>query len=257
MGEIHILVNCAGIQRRAPAVQFPESDWDDVSVYLNLRSACFVLSLFSSPFYFILYSFFRLRLPLLRIILAIAYLGRLHCISGRALFLCSVYEVPSHPERVISPRQTPGYPRAIRGLSVSHRPQVMVTLIPALSLCLFPYLSLAQALIPFDSVLFPSSNETPPPAHDASDSLLKSPSILDSPPGSLVRPCTRRRAYGGSLPTTATPAPNHPRIRPRKRPSAQRPRSATPIPSMARVYETCARLLERVPFYAHTSACSG
>ena len=30
-GTIDVLVNCAGIQRRAPAVDFPESDWDDVS----------------------------------------------------------------------------------------------------------------------------------------------------------------------------------------------------------------------------------
>jgi 2-deoxy-D-gluconate 3-dehydrogenase len=29
-GQIHIMVNCAGIQRRTPAVSFPESDWDDV-----------------------------------------------------------------------------------------------------------------------------------------------------------------------------------------------------------------------------------
>ncbi|KAH9932976.1 uncharacterized protein B0H18DRAFT_952125 [Fomitopsis serialis] len=29
-GDIHVLVNCAGIQRRSPAVQFPESDWDDL-----------------------------------------------------------------------------------------------------------------------------------------------------------------------------------------------------------------------------------
>ncbi|RPD54950.1 NAD(P)-binding protein [Lentinus tigrinus ALCF2SS1-7] len=36
-GEIHILVNCAGIQRRSPAVQFPESDWDDV-INVNLKS---------------------------------------------------------------------------------------------------------------------------------------------------------------------------------------------------------------------------
>lgn len=26
-----ILVNCAGIQRRHPAEQFPDEDWDDVS----------------------------------------------------------------------------------------------------------------------------------------------------------------------------------------------------------------------------------
>lgn len=29
-GNIHILVNCAGIQRRAPSVEFSEEDWDDV-----------------------------------------------------------------------------------------------------------------------------------------------------------------------------------------------------------------------------------
>lgn len=29
-GNIHILVNCAGIQRRAPSVEFSEQDWDDV-----------------------------------------------------------------------------------------------------------------------------------------------------------------------------------------------------------------------------------
>lgn len=31
-GDIHVLVNCAGIQRRSPAVQFSERDWDDVRV---------------------------------------------------------------------------------------------------------------------------------------------------------------------------------------------------------------------------------
>jgi 2-deoxy-D-gluconate 3-dehydrogenase len=30
-GNIHILVNCAGIQRRHPSVAFPEADWDDAS----------------------------------------------------------------------------------------------------------------------------------------------------------------------------------------------------------------------------------
>ena len=29
-GRIHILVNCAGIQRRSPCVEFSEKDWDDV-----------------------------------------------------------------------------------------------------------------------------------------------------------------------------------------------------------------------------------
>ena len=29
--EVHILVNCAGIQRRSPAVDFPEKEWDEVS----------------------------------------------------------------------------------------------------------------------------------------------------------------------------------------------------------------------------------
>ena len=37
-GQIHILVNCAGIQRRSPSLDFPESDWDDVlrQHYFNL-----------------------------------------------------------------------------------------------------------------------------------------------------------------------------------------------------------------------------
>lgn len=30
-GQINILVNCAGIQRRSPSVDFTETDWDDVS----------------------------------------------------------------------------------------------------------------------------------------------------------------------------------------------------------------------------------
>jgi len=37
MGEIHILVNCAGIQRRSPSIDFAESDWDDV-LDVNLKS---------------------------------------------------------------------------------------------------------------------------------------------------------------------------------------------------------------------------
>ena len=44
-GEIHILVNCAGIQRRSPAVQFPESDWDDVRVSCLTQSYSFLSSL--------------------------------------------------------------------------------------------------------------------------------------------------------------------------------------------------------------------
>jgi 2-deoxy-D-gluconate 3-dehydrogenase len=36
--NIHILVNCAGIQRRHPAVAFPESDWDDASA--STPTAC-------------------------------------------------------------------------------------------------------------------------------------------------------------------------------------------------------------------------
>ncbi|KAG6831843.1 hypothetical protein H0H87_003642 [Tephrocybe sp. NHM501043] len=36
-GQIHILVNCAGIQRRSPSVDFSESDWDDV-INVNLKS---------------------------------------------------------------------------------------------------------------------------------------------------------------------------------------------------------------------------
>ncbi|KAI0045033.1 NAD-P-binding protein [Auriscalpium vulgare] len=36
-GSIDILVNCAGIQRRSPAVDFSEGDWDDV-LAVNLKS---------------------------------------------------------------------------------------------------------------------------------------------------------------------------------------------------------------------------
>ncbi|KAG5650833.1 hypothetical protein H0H81_010882, partial [Sphagnurus paluster] len=36
-GQIHILVNCAGIQRRSPSVDFSEADWDDV-LNVNLKS---------------------------------------------------------------------------------------------------------------------------------------------------------------------------------------------------------------------------
>ncbi|KII87775.1 hypothetical protein PLICRDRAFT_42270 [Plicaturopsis crispa FD-325 SS-3] len=36
-GNIHVLVNCAGIQRRSPSVDFSENDWDDV-LDVNLKS---------------------------------------------------------------------------------------------------------------------------------------------------------------------------------------------------------------------------
>ena len=53
-GEIHVLVNCAGIQRRSPAVQFAESDWDDVRLLLRLpvfpACAFSAISLFISRF---------------------------------------------------------------------------------------------------------------------------------------------------------------------------------------------------------------
>lgn len=38
-GEIHILVNCAGIQRRSPAVQFSDLDWNDVSLGMAVFEA--------------------------------------------------------------------------------------------------------------------------------------------------------------------------------------------------------------------------
>jgi 2-deoxy-D-gluconate 3-dehydrogenase len=36
-GQIHILVNCAGIQRRSPSVDFPTRDWDDVRTRLTQK----------------------------------------------------------------------------------------------------------------------------------------------------------------------------------------------------------------------------
>lgn len=56
--EISVVVNCAGIQRRAPAVQFKEEDWDDVST-----SSWFFFGSFSSllvlvfPFSSVCFSF--------------------------------------------------------------------------------------------------------------------------------------------------------------------------------------------------------
>ncbi len=39
-GEIHVLVNCAGIQRRSPATEFSEKDWDDVRTPTSLFYYC-------------------------------------------------------------------------------------------------------------------------------------------------------------------------------------------------------------------------
>jgi len=36
-GQIHVVVNCAGIQRRSPSIDFSETDWDDV-LNINLKS---------------------------------------------------------------------------------------------------------------------------------------------------------------------------------------------------------------------------
>lgn len=41
MGPVHILVNNAGIIRRAPALEFSEADWDDV-MQVNLRAVFFL-----------------------------------------------------------------------------------------------------------------------------------------------------------------------------------------------------------------------
>ena len=43
-GQIHILVNCAGIQRRSPSVDFPEEDWDKVNRQFPLALHLFLIS---------------------------------------------------------------------------------------------------------------------------------------------------------------------------------------------------------------------
>ena len=43
-GRIHILVNCAGIQRRSPCVDFSERDWDDVRLSYLLPVPGFTMS---------------------------------------------------------------------------------------------------------------------------------------------------------------------------------------------------------------------
>jgi 2-deoxy-D-gluconate 3-dehydrogenase len=35
--KIHILVNCAGIQKRHPSAQFPDGDWNEVRVFFTKR----------------------------------------------------------------------------------------------------------------------------------------------------------------------------------------------------------------------------
>jgi len=45
MGGIHIIVNCAGIQRRSPSLDFAESDWDDVRVSSILQLQCMATTL--------------------------------------------------------------------------------------------------------------------------------------------------------------------------------------------------------------------
>ena len=34
-GEIHVLINCAGIQRRAKCVEFAENMWDEVTYIIQ------------------------------------------------------------------------------------------------------------------------------------------------------------------------------------------------------------------------------
>ncbi|KAG6872706.1 hypothetical protein C0995_007374 [Termitomyces sp. Mi166 len=46
-GQIHILVNCAGIQRRSPSLDFSESDWDDV-INTNLKSGGLTVPAYAS-----------------------------------------------------------------------------------------------------------------------------------------------------------------------------------------------------------------
>ena len=36
-GQVDILVNCAGIQKRHPSAEFPDDDWDEVRTYSTTR----------------------------------------------------------------------------------------------------------------------------------------------------------------------------------------------------------------------------
>jgi 2-deoxy-D-gluconate 3-dehydrogenase len=42
-GQIHILVNCAGIQRRSPSLDFSEKDWDDVRAFQFQLSSLYTI----------------------------------------------------------------------------------------------------------------------------------------------------------------------------------------------------------------------
>ena len=48
VGDVHILVNNAGIIRRGPALEMPDSDWDDV-LQVNLSSVFLLSRLFGNP----------------------------------------------------------------------------------------------------------------------------------------------------------------------------------------------------------------
>ncbi|KAF9479785.1 NAD(P)-binding protein [Pholiota conissans] len=96
-GEIHILVNCAGIQRRAPAVVFPESDWDDVSFFSlsffqSIGFACFVR----------LWSFFGFRFFLLSFFFSF----RFFALFSPVLFSPSADTKAQHPNTLL-PSRTP------------------------------------------------------------------------------------------------------------------------------------------------------
>lgn len=73
-GGIHVLVNCAGIQRRAPSVEFREGDWDDVSVLCLLAFGFWGLGVWVLVFGFLVFWCLEFRVDLVL------------CCTGVALF---------------------------------------------------------------------------------------------------------------------------------------------------------------------------
>jgi hypothetical protein len=76
-GEIHVLVNCAGIQRRAPAVDFAEKDWDDVRISYAPPSFDTYTQPLLLPYHEFMHSKY-LHLPCIHLV---SYLGAHHIIA--------------------------------------------------------------------------------------------------------------------------------------------------------------------------------
>lgn len=100
-GNIHILVNCAGIQRRAPAVEFSDEDWDAVRL-----SSLFRFPSFFELFVSFLFLFFSIIISMCRIGLSPLSCAMLECLLFLSVlvsrFSPSLLECDACPSRSIA-----------------------------------------------------------------------------------------------------------------------------------------------------------